>query len=325
MDEQKFYLLDYTHEELEALLDKINDGYVLTQAEYDKLINQIGLENISTFDGKYSSLIGAPEIPDAMSDLVNDLEFQTIDQVNAKILAVEQFIENKDFADKKFVQDAIADAQLDNGEVDIDLSEYAKVSYVDEQIAQIDLIPGPKGDKGDKGDQGIQGPQGPAGTFNENAKFANLETVNKTIIGAINELFALINNMEIPEPEEPEVTATTMYYGFVPYSVMEMAGASTFEDMTLNILKDENSSIVETEVPVVKQSIGVAPESSYILVAVPKASGYIGQKDNGLGGAVPFDESVLGVNGAEVMFNNVPYLVFGELALVSGERFIYIQ
>lgn len=325
MDEQKFYLLDYTHEELEALLDKIHDGFVLTQAEYDKLINQIGLENISTFDGKYSSLIGAPEIPDAMSDLVNDLEFQTVDQVNAKILAVEQFIENKDFADKKFVQDAIADAQLDNGEVDIDLSEYAKVSYVDEQIAQIDLIPGPKGDKGDKGDQGIQGVQGPAGTFNVNAKFENLETINKTIIGAINELFALINNMEIPEPEEPEVTATTMYYGYVPYSVMEMAGAAAFEDMTLDILKNENSSIVETEVPVVKQSIGIAPESSYILVAVPKASGYIGQKDNGLGGAVPFDESVLGVNGAEVMFNNVPYLVFGELALVSGERFIYIQ
>ena len=53
--------------------------------------------------------------------------------------------------------------------IDIDLSEYAKVTYVEEKIAEIELTPGPQGEKGEQGEQGIQGlqgeigPQGPQG------------------------------------------------------------------------------------------------------------------------------------------------------------------
>lgn len=58
------------------------------------------------------------------------------------------------------------------GSADIDLTEYAKKSYVDNAINKIQLTPGPKGEKGDKGDigpsglrgpQGIQGERGPQG------------------------------------------------------------------------------------------------------------------------------------------------------------------
>lgn len=58
---------------------------------------------------------------------------------------------------------------------------------------------GPQGAKGDKGAMGPVGPQGPqglkgdTGTFDVNATFATLNTTNKTIIGAINELLAKIN------------------------------------------------------------------------------------------------------------------------------------
>lgn len=61
-------------------------------------------------------------------------------------------------------------------EINVDLSEYAKVSFVEEQIAAIELTPGPqgeqgpqgeRGEKGDKGDQGEVGPQGPQGIQGE--------------------------------------------------------------------------------------------------------------------------------------------------------------
>ena len=48
-------------------------------------------------------------------------------------------------------------------EVNIDLSEYAKVEFVEEQIAAIELIPGPEGPQGEQGRMGLQGPQGPEG------------------------------------------------------------------------------------------------------------------------------------------------------------------
>lgn len=43
---------------------------------------------------------------------------------------------------------------------ELDLSLYATKRYVDNEITQIELTPGPQGPKGDKGDTGPQGPQG---------------------------------------------------------------------------------------------------------------------------------------------------------------------
>lgn len=66
-----------------------------------------------------------------------------------------------DLATQTYVNQKIAEAQLDGGEVD--LSDYATKNYVDESIRTIELTPGPKGDKGDVGPQGIQGPKGDKG------------------------------------------------------------------------------------------------------------------------------------------------------------------
>ena len=85
--------LDYTHEQIEALFDKICSGYVLSKDQFDKLINEIGLDNISTFDGKYASLKGAPEIPEKVSDLENDSHFQTEEGLNAKLVVLKDAIQ----------------------------------------------------------------------------------------------------------------------------------------------------------------------------------------------------------------------------------------
>lgn len=66
-----------------------------------------------------------------------------------------------DLATQTYVNQKIAEAQLDGGEVD--LSNYATKNYVDESIRTIELTPGPKGDKGDAGPQGLQGEKGDRG------------------------------------------------------------------------------------------------------------------------------------------------------------------
>ena len=52
-------------------------------------------------------------------------------------------------------------------EVNVDLSEYAKVEFVEEQIAAIELMPGPQGEKGEQGPEGPMGPQGEIGLQGE--------------------------------------------------------------------------------------------------------------------------------------------------------------
>ena len=89
-------------------------------------------------------------------------EYVTENELNSKGLATETFVTNK-----------IAEASLSGG--DVDLSGYATIDFVTQEINSIKLTPGPKGDKGDtgpqgpqglkgdKGDTGLQGPQGERG------------------------------------------------------------------------------------------------------------------------------------------------------------------
>ena len=176
---------------------------------------------------------------------------------------------------------------------------------------------GEKGEKGDQGEMGPEGPQGPAGTFDETASFSNLATNSKTIIGAINELFNLLKGVE-PEPEN-----ALAYYGYIPYAVTGVI--SSYADITLDMIKDNRSHISTCEGALAsKQSVGNVPEECFLIVAVPKTSGLIGKIDNGVGSPVAFSTDSFGANGVEVTYNDVPYLLYGELTLVSGERFLYV-
>ena len=176
---------------------------------------------------------------------------------------------------------------------------------------------GPAGEKGDQGEVGPQGEQGPAGTFDETASFSNLATNSKTIIGAINELFNLLQGIE-PEPE-----SALVYYGYIPYEVTGVI--SSYADITLEMINDSKSHISTCEGALAaKQSVGLVPEECFLLVAVPKSAGLVGKIDNGGGSPVAFNTDSFGANGTEVIYNGVPYLLYGELTLVSGERFLYV-
>lgn len=226
---------------------------------------------------------------------------------------------------------------VDQYEKLIKLDDYASIDYVDQAIEQVEKqegpmgpkgdqgIQGPKGDQGEKGemgpkgDKGDKGDKGEAGVFDMEAIYSMLNTENKTVIGAINELFALVQSLIPVLPVE-----APMYYGYIPF---ESSGViNSFNDITLEMLENAGDCVVsQVNQAVGKVSTGMATEGSLVIVAVPEAFEYRVTKDNGFGEKVPFDVDVFGANGVMAVFNDIDYKLYGELMLTTGELFIHID
>ena len=181
---------------------------------------------------------------------------------------------------------------------------------------------GQQGPQGERGPQGEQGVQGPAGKFDKTALFNELLTDSKNVIGAINELYRLIKG------EPPVEDKNLIYYGYIPYSVTGML-ANGYEDITLDMIKHQDSHISTSSNKVegkINVGDGIIPEECYIIVAVPRDKGIVVKKDDGFGGKVNFGvgDGVHSANGIDVEYEGVQYSLYGELTLVSGERFIYM-
>ena len=183
-------------------------------------------------------------------------------------------------------------------------------------------VQGPAGPQGERGPQGEQGVQGPAGKFDKTALFNELLTDSKNVIGAINELYRLIKG------EPPVEDKNLIYYGYIPYSVTGML-ANGYADITLDMIKHQDSHISTSSDKVegkINVGDGIIPEECYIIVAVPRDKGIVVKKDDGFGGKVDFGvgDGVHSANGVDVEYEGVQYSLYGELTLVSGERFIYM-
>ena len=278
-----YYNLDYSHEQIEELFDKIHDGYVLSKEQYDKVMEILSM-NISEFSGDYEDLINLPTIPQMMSQLENDMHYQTAEEVNQKLVVLKENV----------------------------LSE---ISVIEGPQG----IPGEKGEAGEKGEKGDKGDQGEAGVFDMEAVYEVLSTEDKTVLGAINELFELVKSLI---PEVP-VIKDKIIYGYIPYK--EELGAIEYKDITVEMI-NEHGVIVEAEVAAMdKTSLGLMPSGALSIVAVPADSDFVVTKDNGFGSRIQFDEEILGVNGMLIDFNGSYYRVFGELLLADAELFFYID
>lgn len=94
-EEQKYYNLGYTHEQLVQLLNKIEAGEILTKSQYNQLIRDIGLDNISVFDLNYYNLKNIPTIPVRVSELFNDSKYDTVPNVTRQIEELYQLLEDE--------------------------------------------------------------------------------------------------------------------------------------------------------------------------------------------------------------------------------------
>lgn len=316
----KYFLLDYTHEELINILERASDCDNITEERVIELISKAQFGD-ADFSG-----------------------YATTDYVDRKIAAVQlkqgpqgpEGPAGKDGQDgkdgKDFTYDMFTDEQLEmlvgpqgeKGEVGPE-GPMGPQGLQGEQGIQGEVGPqGPQGEQGIQGPEGPMGPQGPAGTFNADAEFADLQTDSKTIVGAINELFALLKALKPEEPDVPgdESDLANVYYGYFPYTVDETL--MNYADIKLEHIQHEQAVMQEADGVMDKTSIGDVPEACFIVVAIKKDLGLKAMKDNGIGGLVEFEESFCGCNNLEVMFNDEAYLLYGEYTTVSGERFIYI-
>lgn len=147
--------------------------------------------------------------------------------------------------------------------------------------------------------------------------FDNLSTHDKTILGSINELHDIMGSLS------PELTTKTrMYYGTINLS--EIENFKSFKNLTKEML--ENSSNITITMPGEreKQRITDVVPGSCVLVVIPAFFNLDVKKDDGFGEQIDFDESILGANGVDITIDKIPYRVYGEFAMTSGDRIVHI-
>jgi surface protein len=112
------YELKYTHKELEYLLEELVSGTMLSDEQYNYLVNVIGLENLSTFSGNFDDLINKPDIIKE----VTRAGFEKEESVNRKLNAL--IADTNDLINESY-------AVLDSAKADSDHDHKGVYSEID--------------------------------------------------------------------------------------------------------------------------------------------------------------------------------------------------
>lgn len=98
---------------------------------------------------------------------------------------------------------------------------------------------------------------------------------------------------------------------------------SSFADITADMVQGLNHiDALKME----KTSLGEINVGETIIVAVPEDVGNKAYKDNGFDEPMKFAEEILGSNGGHtVVVDGINYRIFGELMIVNGEMFVYVE
>ena len=179
---------------------------------------------------------------------------------------------------------------------------------------------GPKGDPGETGPQGEKGDKGDDGIFDIAHQYESLGTDAKDVIGSINEILAMVKKM-LPS----ETASDKMYYGYIPYEVSGVI--DNYTEITKDMITRSGKTVTAANAERVgKVSVGNVPVGALVIVAIPAIYKFSVTKDNGLGGKVAFrTDDVVGANGADVVFDDTQYKIYGEMLLTDGELFVHID
>lgn len=102
---------------------------------------------------------------------------------------------------------------------------------------------------------------------------------------------------------------------------------SSFDELAPEMLVSPDNNIISvTAGKMDKTAISDIVAGNKVLVLIPSDYGYTATKDNGIGGKVPFDTSIMGCNGEkQITVDGTTYNIYGEFMTVSGELFIYVD
>ena len=102
---------------------------------------------------------------------------------------------------------------------------------------------------------------------------------------------------------------------------------SSFDELTPEMLVSPDNTIISVSAGKLdKTAISNIVAGNKVLVLIPSDYSYVATKDNGIGGKVPFDTSIMGCNGEKsITVDGTQYKIYGEFMTVSGELFIYVD
>lgn len=114
-----------------------------------------------------------------------------------------------------------------------------------------------------------------------------------------------------------------MYYGWFTDNTI-----TSITQVTSDMLSASTVRAAELD-KLIAQSIGNVPQGAWIIVLLPDTCSMSAYKDTGAGAPMPFDVNAAapdtGANGYPVTIDDKPMLVYGELALADGIRYIYVK
>ncbi len=138
MSNEKRYLLSYKHDEIQNILNRVNAGQLLTKADYDYLINKIGLDKLSVlteFNGYYDSLKGKPNIDYMIAIAIAENNLKVIQELTEKIETDDnKIIESLDGHIKEYEK---LISELQSGLIKLDKDSRM---YIDNSVRDLKLL-----------------------------------------------------------------------------------------------------------------------------------------------------------------------------------------
>lgn len=184
-------------EKIKELIDEANKAIQNINSTIENEVNKIVPEIVNDTTNGYLGTV-KEDLKNAVSNANTKIE-----EVDNKISEVNNLIDEKSNQVNDFIEEA--NANIDKAIKAIPpkselMGQNGKSSYeiavdngfVGDEIAYLESL---KGKNGADGKNGKDGKNGVDGTFNPNTEFHELETTNKTVLGAINELFNKIKKI----------------------------------------------------------------------------------------------------------------------------------
>lgn len=183
-------------QKIEELIEKANKAIQNINSTIENEVNKIVPEIVNATTNEYLGTV-----KEDLKNAVNDANTK-IEEVDNKISEVNNFIDEKNTQVNDFIEEANkaikaippkSELMGQNGKNGKSSYEIAVDNgFVGDEIAYLESL---KGKNGTDGKDGKDGKNGVDGTFNPNTEFHELETINKTVLGAINELFNAIKKI----------------------------------------------------------------------------------------------------------------------------------